>query len=121
VHSMPGADTTTHPTYAETTHPHYCDRTQCVHLGPTVHHRSAPELFLPRQSDTTDAAMVWFSVERLDEVDETTGTQVEHPAELVLDYGNGQRRRWGIDDLREITDRVFGTYDPGVERQLVVS
>lgn len=112
MHPTPGVDTT---------HPTYCDPTRCVHLGPTVHHCSPPEIFLPRQNDTTDATVVWFSIERLDEVDESTGTQVEHPAELVLDYGDGQRRRWGMDDLREITDRVFGTYNQEVERRLVAT
>lgn len=120
MHATTGADTT-HPTCAETTHPRYCDPARCVHLGPTVHHRSAPEIFFPRQNDTTDATMVWFSIERLDEVDESTGTQVEHPAEVVVDHGDGRRGRWGIDDLRGLVDRVFATYDQGAEHQLAAS
>lgn len=102
-----GAETT-HP--MNYTHPSYCDRGRCDRSGPNLHHRSSPTPFLPRQRGTTEVLAVSVSVERLDEVDEITGLQTEHPAELVASYEDGRQVRWGVEDFREFSDMVLGLY-----------
>lgn len=88
-------------------HPAYCDPGRCNRQGRTLHHRSVEAIWVPRQRDTTDASTIRVTVERLDEVDERTGTQVEHPDEAVLDYGGGRRERWGIEDVQDLAGMIL--------------
>lgn len=110
----------TSPSATSIAHPGYCDRARCTHRGYTVHHSSAPEVFLPRQHDTTDASMVQIIIERLDEIEATTGRQVVHPDEVVISDDRGSRVRVGVEDLRELNRITFGLYeaDSDAERQL---
>lgn len=95
-------------------HPAYCDLGRCEHHGYAVHHRSAPEIFLPRQRDTTEVNMVHVSVERLDEINEDSGRQTEHPAEVVFSDDRGTRTRIGIEDLRDLTGMAFALYNADI-------
>lgn len=108
MHTTPRIDTAR--SRARIVHPAYCDPSRCVHRGYAVHHCSAPEVFIPRQRDTTEASMVQISIERLDEVD-ATGRQIVHADEVIFSDDCGVHARVGVEDLREMMAVAFGLYD----------